>query len=61
MSPSGNTGASGPAWIAERIREREEVWPTATLCAGLSAVLLAGLAAGVWIWTSDAWLVYALP
>jgi hypothetical protein len=61
MRSSGNTGPTAPAWISDRIREREEAWPLAVLSAGLAAVLAAGAAAGAWIWTSEGFVVYALP
>jgi hypothetical protein len=61
MRSFGNTGPTVPAWISERIRRREEAWPLAVLSAGLVAVLALSAAAGVWIWTSDASVVYALP
>lgn len=61
MRPSGSTGGSAPAWIAERIREREAAWPLALLCAGLAVSMIVSLWAGAWIWTSNGWVVYASP
>jgi hypothetical protein len=61
MRSSANTGPIVPAWISERIRDREEAWPLAVLSAGLAGVLTAAAAAGAWIWSSEAWVVYVLP
>jgi hypothetical protein len=61
MRSFGNTGPTAPAWVSERIRRREEAWPMAVLAGGLVVVMAASLAAGLWIWTSEPYAVYALP